>query len=63
MVQDSKKSEKYSLTYAPIYCGILLISYMNPVAFICDGTRPQKCYQIKRMNISSEYNLYNMKPS
>ena len=26
------------------------ISYGNPVTFICDGTRRQKCYQTKRRN-------------
>ena len=27
---------------------VLHISYENLVTFICDRTRPQKCYQIKR---------------
>ena len=39
------------------------ISYGNLVTFICDRTIHQKCYQIKWWNMSSEYNLYNMKPS
>ena len=39
------------------------VSYGNRVTFICDGTRPQKCYLIKRRNISSEYNSDYMKPS
>ena len=29
----------------------------------CDGTRRQKCYQIKERNISSQKISYNMKPS
>ena len=40
-----------------------IFSYGNQVTFLCDQTRPQKCYQIKGRNIFSENNLYNMKPS
>ena len=27
------------------------ISYRSPVTFLCDGARPQKCYQITRRNL------------
>ena len=36
------------------------VSYGNPVTFICGRTTPQKCYQMKRRNISSKYDLYDM---
>ena len=35
------------------------ISYGNPVTFICEGTRPQKCYQIKRSNMNLCHQLSN----
>ena len=40
----------------------VFLSYVNLVTFIGDGTRRQKCYQIKWRNTSSEYNSYHMKP-
>ena len=38
------------------YNQLFILSNGNPVTFTCDGTRPQKCYQIKLRKISSEYN-------